>query len=172
MDPLSITTGCVTLIATVGKTSLTVVNFIKKCREARADLTSVNRELSELCLVLEILREDTAEDDSVIPSSVQNQILSIISSCSDVLSRIGSALTKHHGRTAPIRWAIDGSDSIQNLRQLLEGHRGALSLAVDTVALYAWATNGVTSAADLFIPGLRPGKLRGIPRRFAPMQSK
>ncbi|KAK3321828.1 hypothetical protein B0H66DRAFT_181597 [Apodospora peruviana] len=136
MDPLSITGGCLALVSTVGKTLLGVTAFVKNCREARTDLGSVTRELSELKLVLEVLGEDTKDgNDEAIPENVRTQISTIVSSCSDVLDRLTKVSEKHDGRLGPTRWAVEGKSEVSNLRQLLEGHRGALSLAIDTVAL-------------------------------------
>ena len=136
MDPLSLTTGCLTLVGAVGETIITVTTFVKTCREARSDLGSVTRELSELKLVLEVLGEDSKDgNDQAIPENVRTRILSIVDSCSNVLTRLGKALQKHDGRPGAAKWAIDKKSEVLYLRQLLEGHRGALNLAIDTVAL-------------------------------------
>ncbi|KAI7767208.1 hypothetical protein LZL87_009610 [Fusarium oxysporum] len=41
MDPLSIATGCATLISTIGSLSLSINSFVRTCREAQGDLDRV-----------------------------------------------------------------------------------------------------------------------------------
>ncbi|KAF3026474.1 hypothetical protein E8E14_012875 [Neopestalotiopsis sp. 37M] len=136
MDPLSITTSCLALIGVVAKTSIAITAFIRECREARGDLTSVNRELSDLKIVLELLQEDTAGQDGelLLSESLQTQILSIIKNCGDVSSKVEQVLTDLRGsRVGAIRWVLDGKKEVASLKQSLEAHRSALSLALEMV---------------------------------------
>ena len=88
-DSLSLTTGILALISTVGKTSIVLTDFIKTCREARGDLLGVSQELSTLKQILEWLKDDTEEDElSAIPESLTTQVLPIISDCDRVLRKI------------------------------------------------------------------------------------
>ncbi|CEI68089.1 unnamed protein product [Fusarium venenatum] len=136
MDPLSITTACVGLIGTVAKTTLAVTIFTRECREARSDLTSINGELSQLQLVLELLRDDTAvSDDQILSESLQEQILSIIDNCSAVVSKINLVLDKHSGKVGVLKWAAFGKNEVVGLRMSLEAHRGSLNLALELVSV-------------------------------------
>ncbi|KAJ4116127.1 hypothetical protein NW768_011099 [Fusarium equiseti] len=136
MDPLSITTACIGLLGTVTKTTLAVTNFTRECREARSDLTSINGELSQLQLVLELLRDDTAvSDETNLPESLQEQILSIIDNCSAVVSKINIVLDKHSGKAGVLKWATFGKNEVVGLRMSLEAHRGSLNLALELVSI-------------------------------------
>lgn len=136
MDPISITGACVSLLFAIGRTSVAVTGFIRDCREARSDLTGVTRELSDLKLVLELLKDDTdVQDGRIIPEALRIQILSIIAHCDNVLRKIDQLLEKHSGTLGATRWAVDGKKDATNLLQSLEAYRGALSLAVETVNL-------------------------------------
>jgi hypothetical protein len=136
MDPLSITTGCLTLLGTIGQTSLAITLFVRSCREARGDLAEVARELSELKMVLELLQGDQdVENDRIIPESLQRQILGILVKCNEVLVKIDAVLEKHRGRVGDIRWVATGKNDVANLRQSLEAYRGALSLVLETITL-------------------------------------
>ncbi|KAG5664966.1 hypothetical protein KAF25_008700, partial [Fusarium avenaceum] len=136
MDPLSITTACVGLLATVTKTALAVTNFTRDCREARSDLTSITGELSQLNLVLELLRDETAvTDDRIMPESLQIHILSTINSCSSAVSKINTILDKHTGKTGMLRWATFGKNEVAGLRTSLEAYRGSLSLVLELVSV-------------------------------------
>ncbi|XEV04989.1 hypothetical protein FSHL1_010276 [Fusarium sambucinum] len=136
MDPLSITTACIGLIGTVATTTLAVTNFTRECREARSDLTSINGELSQLQLVLELLRDDTTvSDDQILPESLQEQILSIIDNCSAVVSKINLVLDRHSGKVGALKWATFGKNEVIGLRMSLEAHRASLNLALELVSI-------------------------------------
>jgi hypothetical protein len=137
MDPLSLTKGILALLSAVATTSKGVTDFIRGCREARSDLTAVSRELSELAIVLELLKDDSdVADDSVIPEAIQKQILSILLNCKDVIAKVDDVLAQHAGKLGAARWVMVGKKDAANLRQSLEAHRGALGLALETVTLY------------------------------------
>ena len=136
MDPLSITTSSLALISVVAKTSIAITTFIRECREARGDLISVNRELSELKIVLELLQEDTAGQDGklLLSESLQLRILSIIQNCGDVSTKVHQVLTDLRGsRVGAIKWVLDCKKEVASFKQSLEAHRSALSLALEMV---------------------------------------
>lgn len=136
MDPLSITVSCLTLIGVASKTSLAVTTFIRGCRDARSDLTSISGELTQLQLVLELLKDDTdVTDDRIIPQSLQAQILSIIANCSDVVDKVNKVLQKYATKTGPAKWTTYGKTEVDGLRMSLEAHRGSLSLVLELVSV-------------------------------------
>ncbi|PNP56422.1 hypothetical protein FNYG_15358 [Fusarium nygamai] len=136
MDPLSITSACVALLGAVTKTTLAVTNFTRDCRDARSDLASITGELSQLHLVLELLKDDTAvTDDRIIPESLQTQILSIIDNCSAVVSKINSVLDNHAGKAGVLKWVTFGKNEVVGLRMSLEAHRGSLNLVLELVSV-------------------------------------
>ncbi|CAG1960370.1 unnamed protein product [Fusarium graminearum] len=124
------------IFCTVTKTTVAVTEFTRDCREARSDLTSINGELSQLQLVLELLRDDTAvSDDQILPESLQEQILSIIDNCSAVVSKINLVLDNHSGKVGVLKWATFGKSEVAGLRMSLEAHRGSLNLALELVSV-------------------------------------
>ncbi|KAK0743449.1 P-loop containing nucleoside triphosphate hydrolase protein [Schizothecium vesticola] len=136
MDPLSITVSCLTLIGVASKTSLAVTTFIRSCRDARSDLTSISGELTQLQLVLDLLKDDAdVTDDRIIPQSLQGQILSIIANCSDVVEKINKVLQKHGAKVGPAKWTTFGKTEVDGLRMSLEAHRGSLSLVLELVSV-------------------------------------
>ena len=136
MDPLSITTSCLTLLGTVAKTSLAVTTFIRGCRDARSDLTSISGELTQLHLVLDLLKDDASiTDGRVIPESLQAQILSIIKNCSAVVDNINKVLQNYSGKTGAAKWVAFGKADVAGLRMSLEAHRGSLNLVLELVSV-------------------------------------
>lgn len=139
MDPLSITASCLTLLSAIGQTSITMTSFIRVCRQARTDLAGINRELADLKMVLELLKDDSdVENDRVIPLGIQAQIFGIIESCMAAIMNVETVLKRHSGRAGAARWAIDGKKEVASLKISLEAYRGALGLALETVTL--WVT--------------------------------
>ncbi|GKT49068.1 uncharacterized protein ColSpa_09249 [Colletotrichum spaethianum] len=132
-DPLSIAASCVGLITAAGATAKAVSAFVRDCREARADLTTVARELADLQIILELLRDDG--DGGHLPHPLRAQIVSIVDSCGGVIQGIDAVLERHKGRRGPLRWAIDGKREVEALQRGLEAYRSSLSLAVETVTL-------------------------------------
>lgn len=135
-DSLSLTTGTLALISTVGKTSIVLTDFIKTCREARGDLLGVSQELSTLKQILEWLKDDTEEDElSAIPESLTTQVLPIISDYDRVLRNINRVVKSHTGTLGPTKWAFSGKKNISSLREALLAHRGALNVTLETLTM-------------------------------------
>ncbi|KAF4947584.1 hypothetical protein FGADI_10315 [Fusarium gaditjirri] len=136
MDPLSITSACVGLLAVVTQTTLAVTNFTRDCREARSDLTSITGELSQLHLILELLKDETAlSDDGIIPESLQVRILSMINSCSDIVFKINALIDNHVGKVGMIKWATFGKHEVTSLRTALKAYHDSLNLMLELVSV-------------------------------------
>ncbi|KXH52640.1 hypothetical protein CNYM01_01691 [Colletotrichum nymphaeae SA-01] len=133
-DPLSITTACITLIGAIGKTTQAVTNFVRTCRDAREDLAAVSRELSDLRIVLELLIDDTATKAS-LPAAFEKHVLALVGNCLGVTTEIAGELGNHDGRTGPARWAMGGKETVNQLKTMLEMHKGSLNLALELANL-------------------------------------
>ncbi|RSL69892.1 hypothetical protein CEP53_002065 [Fusarium sp. AF-6] len=135
---MEIAASCIAFAQAADKTISTIRGFIIDCRDARGDLSAVNRELSELKLTLNILEDlvpDGSETGDPLPSSIRDDIRSIIRDCLDVAKEIDDVLVEHRGKFAAVRWAAKGKQKVNSLRAVLEAHRRALNLAVDTITL-------------------------------------
>ena len=144
MEPLSITTGCLSLVGTIAKVSITITNFVRTARDSRRDLDIVSRELGSLQTVLQLLADDTQDTPKAIPQNLETQIEGIIGNCNGTVEDIEKILQKY--REAKLRctkWAWSGRDDMTRLRTTLEAHKSALELALEMIALYAaFATGG------------------------------
>ncbi|KAK4446148.1 putative group protein, partial [Podospora aff. communis PSN243] len=136
MDPLSITTACVGLLGAVGGTSTKIVTFIRGCRDAQADLACVLEELSQLQLVIELLRDDDdINNNHVFPEPLRSRVSDLLSNCLAILGNIDTVLNKYTGTAGAAKWVMFGKDDIVVLRTSLETHRGALSLMLDLLSI-------------------------------------
>ena len=136
--------ACVALISSVGKTVADVTNFIRRCRSARADLSAVTRELSELQMVLELLNDygqcndnDGGDGDKrrTVPLTLQAHLRPILTNCTTVVLRIDGVLQRHGEDEGPPKWTLDGRKEINDLHNSLEVHRGALGLVSDLIPI-------------------------------------
>ncbi|KAF5507440.1 hypothetical protein CGCA056_v013050 [Colletotrichum aenigma] len=133
-DPFSIVTGCVGLITAAGATIKAITSFIRDCRAARGDLTSVARELADLQLILELLRDDGQGD--ALPSSFQAQIDRIVKRCNSVVRDIKNVLKRCKAPSGAIAWAAKEKKEVEALTRELTTYRESLSLTVETITLF------------------------------------
>lgn len=136
--------ACLALESTVGKTVADVTNFVRHCRPARADLTPITRELSELQMVLELLNDfgqygqyGENRQQHAIPSELQAHLRPILSNCITVVLRIDGVLRRHGQSEADgsAKWTAQGKAEMAELRSSLEVHRGALGHISDLISI-------------------------------------
>ncbi|KAF5534765.1 hypothetical protein FNAPI_12274 [Fusarium napiforme] len=137
MDPLSITTGCIGLISTIGTLSLSINSFVRTCREARSDLDRVARELLSLQTVLELIK-DAINEDKTFPTTLAYHVSGILANCHLVIIDLQGYITKYCNTRLRTKagWAINGQGDVAKLRSNLEAPKAALELALDMLALH------------------------------------
>ncbi|RMJ15707.1 hypothetical protein CDV36_004617 [Fusarium kuroshium] len=149
------------------KTIGTIRGFIVDCRDARSDLSAVNRELSDLKLTLNILEDllpDGRQTKDPLPSSIRDDIRSIIKNCLDVAKEIDDVLLGNRGRFEAVSWAAKGKQKVNSLRAVLEAHRRALNLAVDTITLAM--TKSIKNDTEYILRPGTPEPVSGRPSTF------
>ena len=135
MDPLSISTACVSLIATLGRIFPQIVSFVSDVRNARRDMDAVSRELHSLSLSLEYLRDDSIKIG--YPEGSHQTLITVLGNCGHVVNEIEALLNKmasgNVGRR--MQWTIYGRDDMNRLRSRLEAHKSAIDIALDMVSI-------------------------------------
>jgi hypothetical protein len=141
MEPLSIATGCVSLLSGVAKLSTQVSGFVASVRDARKDMTSVLAELSSLSLCLETLRNDSAMID--YPDAFREDLLTVLKNCDAVTTEMTTLLDKlaSANMMRKVQWTALGKDEMNKLRSSLESHKSALEIGLDMTSLYVFAFN-------------------------------
>lgn len=136
-DPLSIASGALAVIGGTQKTASVIYKFIRDCKEARADLAQVTGELSELTLILELIRDDNAAaTGDCLPSTLQAQVQAMLTSSATTVQQIENILAKCRGKPGPLRWTIIEKDKVMTLKASLEAFKSGLSLALETINLF------------------------------------
>jgi hypothetical protein len=135
MDPLSISTACVSLIATLGRILPQIASFISDVGDARRDLDAVSRELHSLSLSLANLRDDSTKIK--YPEGSRRTLITVLGNCDHVTKEIEALLNKmasgNIGRG--MQWTIYGQDDMNKLRSRLEAHKSAIDIALDMVSI-------------------------------------
>ncbi|KAK3348795.1 hypothetical protein B0T25DRAFT_519167 [Lasiosphaeria hispida] len=126
-------------LSAITTTSATITRFIRSVRAAHADLSAVSRELSDLRLLLELLR-----DEPEIPLLLQSQILILVDACGNALIRIDAALSYCQDAS---QWASTGKAEILRLRGRVGAFREALALVLEVVSLVACQDNQADAIA-------------------------
>ncbi|KAK4168305.1 hypothetical protein QBC43DRAFT_310056 [Cladorrhinum sp. PSN259] len=134
-DPLSIVTGCVGLIATIGTATAQINGFVRTVREARTDLDSISRELTSLQSILDLIQTDASKS---LPRPLTQHLPAIVENCNVTIGDLQRVLDKYkkHGRITGAKWAMSGKDDVESLKSRLETHTQSLSLALDTMTLF------------------------------------
>jgi hypothetical protein len=116
------------LLSGISSTSAIITRFIPSVRVAHTDLAAVTRDLSDLRLILDLLR-----DEERIPLVLQGQMLLVLESCGNVLIQIDNILARC---PEPGNWIESGRREITSCRTTLVAFREALALALEVVSMY------------------------------------
>jgi cell shape-determining protein MreC len=139
MDPFSLTTGCIGLVAAIAQLSSSIASFIADVRSSRADLDGVSRELLSLKTILELLESDLSHTSSTnLPETLTKQVNGILRNCTSVVQSILNILKKHEEGNRVYKaaqWAISGKSDVDKLRTSLEAHKSALEIALDMIQM-------------------------------------
>ncbi|CAJ2507807.1 Uu.00g089930.m01.CDS01 [Anthostomella pinea] len=133
MDPIG-------LLTTVCKITSAMPGIIRKYKDSKTELSAIHNELIELRLILEVLENDTP-NQNVVPKSHQKAIKSMIDGCYSVVTELDQLLGKLGQRTGPVGavvvWAEDMENQVGAMRSQLGIRREllALTLSVTTASL-------------------------------------
>lgn len=135
MDPFTVSTTCIALLATVAQLSIQVTSFLSGVREAGRDMRAVSLELTSLSLCLEALRDDSR--NIKYPQGLQRNLLAVMNNCNAVTKQMSELIEKMSSASLGrrLQWTTYGRDDMNKLRSSLETHKSALDIALDLTAL-------------------------------------
>ncbi|KAM7210878.1 hypothetical protein V8F06_013741 [Rhypophila decipiens] len=120
-------------LSSISSTSASITRFLRSVRAAHSHLAAVSRELSDLRLLLELMR-----DEQDIPLLLQAQVLALLHDCRGILARIRDML---EGGPSPAHWTSVVKPNMPSLRQSLEIFRRSLGLVLEVVHLSSLASD-------------------------------
>jgi Fungal N-terminal domain of STAND proteins len=128
MDPFTVSTACVGLLAAVAQLTGQLTGFVSAVRESVRDLRAVNRELASLSLCLEALRDDS--NSMEYPSGLEQNLLAVLENCDVVTKQMVALIQKMSSGSVGrrVQWAAFGRDDMNKLRSSLEAHKSALDI--------------------------------------------
>ena len=138
MDPLSVSSACVGLIAGVSQLTLQISSFVSTVRDARKDMDAVSRELTSLSLCLQTLRDDSTNIE--YPQGTKETLIAVIQNCDSVTKQMETLLKKMSSGSLArsAQWAMTGRDDMNKLRSSLEAHKAAIEIALDMISMYVF----------------------------------
>ncbi|KAI1112256.1 hypothetical protein F5Y14DRAFT_422635 [Nemania sp. NC0429] len=135
-DPSSIASGVREVMTATTQTYSLIVKFIRECKESRADLTHITRELSDLKLVLELIRDDNADDaTNPLPDALQSSVQVMLTNCKTVMRLIEETLDRCRRKPGPLLWTRAEMDKAVSLKVSLEAYKNSLNLALETMTM-------------------------------------
>jgi hypothetical protein len=136
MDPVTIVTGCVSILGTIAKLSTLISGFVRNFRDARTDLDLVRLDLTSLSSVLELVEGDVKEyGQKALPDTLAKKIHGIVQNCDAVLSKIIEVLEESGGMMDGIKWAMGKKEKVLDLKASLGAHKTSLELALQLMQL-------------------------------------
>jgi Fungal N-terminal domain of STAND proteins len=131
MEPLSIASACVAIIANIINISTQISSFVSATRDARSDMGAVTLELSSLSYALQLLKDDFSKFN--YPEKLQRNLKEVLHNCDQVVDQMQKLLTKlSSGKLGgKVQWVFDGRDEMNRLRSSLEAHRSAIEIALE-----------------------------------------
>jgi hypothetical protein len=116
MEALSIAASCAGLITIAAQTTGAIKGFVRKWREAREDLAAISCQLSELGVILDLLKDDCEATGGRprIPTVFHSQLPPILSNCTDIIKELSTLLVKHQSRPG-LKWAVSGKEKTSSL---------------------------------------------------------
>ncbi|KAK3313994.1 hypothetical protein B0H66DRAFT_643453 [Apodospora peruviana] len=143
MDPFSITAGCVGIMASIERTFVAIRDFVRDVREARGELSTTTRHLSELKMTISLINNGHTPDPAAssaptpVPESITLQTVTVIGSCRDIIGELDVLMDKYSPRChrTPLKWALTGKNDVSSLNKQLEAHARTLAMVLEISTL-------------------------------------
>jgi hypothetical protein len=132
MEPLSITTGVVSLLSGIANTTVAIKKFINDYREAGQDLRLMSSELFAVQNILETVRDELDGPTYIVSPRVERSVVEAAKGCSSTITQIHQLLLKYitESKRQKIAWALYAQEDLGKLRRNLDSHKATLNLAL------------------------------------------
>lgn len=145
MDPFSISTACVGLIAAIAQLSSQIRTFTSQFKDARNDMQEVLQELEALSRSLQHMRDDQQMER--YPVSLRQNFLDALRHCDHVTKQMGALLAKLSSAKlfARFQWTLSKRAKLMDLKSRLEGHKSTIAIALLVASMSVLASTSQTS---------------------------
>lgn len=134
MDPFSVTTGCIGLLAAVTQLSVQITTFVSSVKHAHRDMDAVLRELTSLSLCLKMLRDNSR--NITYPDGFRDNLTGVLGDCNSVTNEMKATLRKlSSANLGRLQWTFKEKGEMDRLRSSLESHKSTLEIALEMTSL-------------------------------------
>ena len=142
MDPLSITASVVGLASSVTALSIRINEFTSDFRDAAADVEGVSRELADMTMILQKLRNETSTSIS-LPNHLQRDLDQVLRNCNRSVVEMDVFLKKASTRKMKsMSWAFSGKKECMNICRAIEAHKSTINITLALSSMYVFNFHG------------------------------
>jgi Fungal N-terminal domain of STAND proteins len=127
-DPVSLVASCLGIACGITKLMESINSFVSDVREARRDMSDVQKELEVVRAILLDLRDKGQDLGFDQVHSLKIHVFEVVSNCGNVVTEMKKLLRTM--RNGSMRWATSGKRQMVKLKLNLEAHKSTLSIAL------------------------------------------
>lgn len=137
-DPLSITTGCLSLIGVISKLSVQITLFAVEVHEALSDMAALRQELNSFSFSLDVLPHLCEDGTAPYPEDLKRKLAGVISVCASIIKSMEDLLDKMSSGSLArrVQWTTYGRKEMEKLRSNLKGHVLGIDIVMHTINQY------------------------------------
>lgn len=127
-DPVSLVASCLGIASGITKLMESINSFVSNVREARRDMSDVQKELEVVRAILLDLRDKGQELGFEQVHSSKINILEVVNNCGNVVTEMKRLLRTM--RNGSMRWVTSGKKQMAKLKLNLEAYKSTLNIAL------------------------------------------
>jgi hypothetical protein len=127
-DPVSLVAGCSGIAYGITKLMESIKSFVSNVREARRDMSDVQKELEAIRAILLDLRDKGQDLGFEKVHSLKIHVFGVVSNCGHVVTEMKKLLRTM--RDGSMRWVTSGKKQMAKLKLNLEAHKSTLNIAL------------------------------------------
>ncbi|KAF2182346.1 ankyrin [Zopfia rhizophila CBS 207.26] len=145
--PVTIAARCAALGNAIVKIISSIIEFVRRVRDSRHDMSAMNAELLTIKTILEIIQGDTSKETLYLPFPLLHALIGTLDHCGQVFDDIERTMVKLSSSMTQTKW-IAGEYGFGKLRLRLESLRSTLDLALDHISLCTIDTTTSSTPTD------------------------
>jgi len=129
MDPLSITSGVISIISSLAALSMKINGFYGDVQGAALEIQQLTHEVQDLTLVLKNLED--AQAKGILPHSLKNDIGTILRRLDGTVSETALFLDRTKKRKLQgVYWAFTGKNQCSQFCRRLESYKSTINVTL------------------------------------------
>lgn len=137
MDPVSITAGCLGILAAVGPLVFKVRQFAVGLHESRKEMSAIDQDLSSLEWFIRMLQNDCNDPMFQYHSTLRQSLTEVLGRCATLMKEMTTVIDEmasgNLGRK--VEWEMSGREKLSKLKLRLEAYKGHISLHLQMLSV-------------------------------------